>query len=63
MRVTLRLLGIPVIALTVEPDLEPESEFEEYQDAGVTGSTVVGFTRAEVPWEDSGSLHQFEPDD
>lgn len=63
MRVTLRLFGVTVLALAVEPDPESESEFEEYQDAGVTSSTIVGFTRAETPWEDPGSLHQFEPDD
>lgn len=50
-------------------DDEPEypstevPEFEPYQDAGSTGSWPISFTRPAVPWEDPGSLHQFDPDD
>lgn len=44
-------------------DTEVAPEFEPYQDAGTTGSWPISFTRPAVPWEDPGSLHQFDPDD
>lgn len=63
MRLTFELAGILIDwHLTIGPTEVDEAGFEPYQDAGVTSSTAqqVGH----VPWEDPGSLHQFEaPDD
>jgi hypothetical protein len=58
-RLALHILGTEVLAFSIgEPD-----DADEWVDCGTTTSTPVGFTRAEVPWEDAGSLHQFEPDE
>lgn len=36
-----------------EPEPDPRGDVTTYP---------VGFTRAAVPWEDSGSYHQFDPE-
>jgi hypothetical protein len=58
MRFAVHLLGTEVFAVEFGT---PEA-VDEWVDCGATVSTPVGFTRAEVPWEDGGSLHQFDPD-
>lgn len=73
MRVSLSLLGVEVFALDLGPvqepctcgevvDTEVVSELEPYQDAGTTSAYPIGFSVPVVPWEDPGSLHQFDPE-
>lgn len=59
MRLTLQLLGLE-LDVTLGPVGSETSEFEAYQDAGVTGSTAqhVGFT----PWEGPDVVHHFDPE-
>lgn len=61
MRLTFHLLGVEVFDLAFGDD-EP-TEPEAVGCRGDVTSYPVGFTRAEVPWEDGGSAHQFEPDE
>lgn len=44
---------------TVDDEPEPEPETDPRGDVL---STPIGFTRPEIPWEDSGSMHQFDPE-
>lgn len=64
MRLAISLLGREVFALDLGPALEAADDEDVWVDCGATTSYPVGFVRAEVPWEDGGSLHQFDaPDD
>lgn len=59
MRLTFQALGLE-LDITLGPttvDDEPEPD-----PRGDVLSTPIGFTRPEIPWEDSGSMHQFDPE-
>lgn len=57
MRLALSILGTEVLAVEFGP-----TEAED-DDSGSFTSYPVGFVRdPEVPWEDRGSFHQFDPD-
>lgn len=56
MRLTVAVLGWQLLDIYLGPEhAEAEPEFEPYQDAGNTGSTIVGFTQdPPAIWEDGG---------
>lgn len=60
MRLSISLLGTEVFA--VEFGTPEAADEDVWVDCGSTTSYPVGFTRPEVPWEDQGSFHQFDPE-
>lgn len=62
MRLTLCLLGVEVFDLALNETAEVEAA-EPDDDRGSCTTYPIGFTRdPDVPWEDRGSLHQFDPE-
>lgn len=61
MRLTVQILGFELDITLGRADNEPLSGFDEYQDAGYTGSYPISFTRPHIPWDADGPIHQFEP--
>ncbi len=56
-------LSLPSIQLYLGPttvDDEPVQDLAP--DRGDSTSYAINFTRPEVPWEDAGSYHQFDPE-